>query len=76
MINRQHLITDDEEVQDVDVIIDNGLLSDICGTVQAQTNFLNGGGTAMKKWRMMIMPKWGKLSRELKMKRKNMCLNY
>ena len=44
MINRQHLITDDEEVQDVDVIIDNGLISDICGTVQAQTNFLNGGG--------------------------------
>ena len=35
-------LTDDEEVKDVDVMIDNGLLSDICGMVQVQANFLNG----------------------------------
>ena len=36
------LLADDEEVQDDDVMIDNGLASDVCGKVQIQTNFLNG----------------------------------
>ena len=36
------LQTDDEEVQDYTVMIDNGLPSDVCDTVQAQTNFLSG----------------------------------
>ena len=35
-------LTDDEEVQDNDVMVDNGLQSDVCGTVQVQANFLNG----------------------------------
>ena len=35
-------LTDDEEVQDGDVIIDNGLPSDVCEMVQVQTIFLNG----------------------------------
>ena len=34
-------LTDDEEVQDDDVMIDNGLPSDVCGTAQVQINFLN-----------------------------------
>ena len=36
------LLTDDEEVQDYTVMIDNGLPSDVCDTVQVQTNFLSG----------------------------------
>ena len=35
-------LTDDEEVQDDDVMIDNGFASDVLGTMQVQTNFLNG----------------------------------
>ena len=35
-------LADDEEVQDDDLMIDNGLPSDVCGTVQVQTNFSNG----------------------------------
>ena len=35
-------LTDDDEVQDDDALIDNGLPSDVCGTVQVQTYFLNG----------------------------------
>ena len=34
-------LTDDEEVRDHDVMIDNALPSDVCVTVQVQTNFLN-----------------------------------
>ena len=40
--NNVDSLTDDEEVQDDDVMIDNGFPSDVCGTVQVQTNFLNG----------------------------------
>ena len=36
------LLTDDEEVQDHTVMIDNGLPSDVCDTVQVQTNVLSG----------------------------------
>ena len=36
------LLTDDEEVQDYTVMIDNGLPNDVCDTVQVQTNFLSG----------------------------------
>ena len=36
------LLTDDEEVQDYTVMIDNGLPSDVCDTVQVQKNFLSG----------------------------------
>ena len=35
------LLTDDEEVQDDDVMIDNALPSDVCGKVLVQTIFLN-----------------------------------
>ena len=35
-------LTDDEEVQDDDVMIDNGFASDVLGTMQVQTNFSNG----------------------------------
>ena len=39
------LLKDDEEVQNDDVITDNGLPSDACCMVQIQTNFLNGEGS-------------------------------
>lgn len=48
-----HLLTDDEEVQMM-MIIDNELPSDVCGTVQVQTNFLNRK-TTMMKWRMITI---------------------
>lgn len=35
------LLTDDEEVQDDDVMIDNALSSDVCVKVLVQTIFLN-----------------------------------
>ena len=38
------LLKNDEEVQDDDVMTDNGLPSDVYGMVQAQTSFLNGEG--------------------------------
>ena len=34
-------LTDDEEAQDDDVMINNGLLNDVCGMVQVHTNFLS-----------------------------------
>ena len=40
--NNAESLTNDKEVQDDDVTIDNGLPSDVCGMVQVQTNFLNG----------------------------------
>ena len=36
------LLTNDEEVQHDNLMINNELLCDVCGTVQVQTNFLNG----------------------------------
>ena len=35
-------LKDDEEVQDNGLMIANGLPSHVCGTVQVQTNFVNG----------------------------------
>ena len=40
--NNAESLTNDKEVQDDDVTIDNGLPSDVCGMVQVQKNFLNG----------------------------------
>ena len=40
--NNVDSLTDEEEVQDDDLIIDIELPSDVCGMVQVQTNFLNG----------------------------------
>ena len=40
--NNADSLTGDEEVQDDDLMIDNGLSSDLCGAVQDQTNFLSG----------------------------------
>ena len=43
-LDNADLLKDDEEVQDDDVMTDNGLPSDVYGMVQAQTSFLNGEG--------------------------------
>ena len=69
------LLADDEEEQDDDVMIDNRLPSDICGTVQVQTNFLTGEDKD-DEVEDDDNAKQSKQSQLLKMKRKNACLNY